>query len=221
MATAKTTTKRTTSTKKAEPKTQSNPQMDEILKLMKEIKAENEQLRKENEEIKNQSVVVSNIPTNGSKKVKCVNLLHNPLNVSTEPDGQGRVYTFDGYGKYRRIKFNDLADIVACYPNTMENGYLYICDAQVVEELGLSEDYENVYTEQMVNTVCEMQTENAVNMFMGMPPSLQESTAIAIAKNINDGKKVDLNCVAKVKLECGVDIVEIAENLAQENTVKE
>ena len=66
-----------------------------------------------------------------------------------------------------------------------------------------------------------MQTENAVDMFVGMKPSLQESTAIEIAKNINDGKAVDLNCVAKVKVACGVDIVEIAENLAQEKTVKE
>lgn len=222
MATAKTTSRKTTSTKKTTPKEQTaDTQMEEILKLMKEIKAENEQLRKENEEIKKQAVSVTATPINGSKKVKCVNMLHNPLNVSTEPDGQGRVYTFDGYGKYRRIKFNDLADIVACYPNTMENGYLYICDPQTVEELGLSEDYESVYTDEMVNTVCEMQTENAVDMFVGMKPSLQESTAIEIAKNINDGKAVDLNCVAKVKVACGVDIVEIAENLAQEKTVKE
>lgn len=31
----------------------------------------------------------------GGKKVKVINMMHNILNLSTEPDGQGRSYTFE------------------------------------------------------------------------------------------------------------------------------
>ena len=81
---------------------------------------------------KPQTVVVNN--DNNSirgKKVKVVNLMQNPLNLSTEPNGMGRIFTFNKYGDSKLIKFDDLADIVASYPYTMEHGLAYICDKEV------------------------------------------------------------------------------------------
>ena len=67
--------------------------------------------------------------------------MRNPLNISTEPNGGGRTYSFKNYGDSRLIKFDDLSDIVASYPYTMEHGLAYICDKETVKELGLEEEY--------------------------------------------------------------------------------
>ena len=54
-------------------------------------------------ELKNQlnqppQVIVQN-DKRVNAKIKCINLAHNPVNVSTMPNGQGRVYTFNEYGQ--------------------------------------------------------------------------------------------------------------------------
>ena len=127
-------------TPKVEEKNTVNSQDEIIKQLMAQIEEQNARMAEMQKQIENnnqpQTVVVNN--ENNSirgKKVKVVNLMQNPLNISTEQDGNGRVYSFKNYGDSRLIKFDDLADIVASYPYTMEHGLAYICDKEVVEEL--------------------------------------------------------------------------------------
>ena len=103
-------------TPKVEEKKTDNSQDELIKKLMAQIEAQNIKMAEMQKQIesKSQPVVVSN--NNESirgKKVKVVNLMQNPLNISTEPNGGGRTYSFKNYGDSRLIKFDDLADIVA------------------------------------------------------------------------------------------------------------
>ena len=103
-----------------------NDQSEIIKQLMEQIQKQNEQmelLKKEIDNKNSQQVIVQQQGNNfSSKKIKCINLMHNPLNVSTEPNGRGRVYNFPNYGDVRMIKFDDLSDIGASYPNKMEDG---------------------------------------------------------------------------------------------------
>ena len=147
------------------------------------------------------------------KKVKVVNLMHNPLNISTEPNGMGRVFTFREYGDTRLIKYDDLADIVASYPNTMEGGLAYICDKEVVESLGLSEEYEKLFDKATMDKIIKLREESDLELFLGMDKNLQESTARKIAERLNANEKVDYNYINTIKEKTGIDIESIAENL--------
>ena len=129
------------------------------------------------------------------KKVKVVNLMHNTLNISTEPRGMGRVYTFKEYGDSRLIKYDDLADIVASYPRTMEGGFAYICDKEVVESLGLADDYQKLFDKETMDRIVKLQDESDLELFLGMDIKLQESTATKIAQRINANEKVDYNYI--------------------------
>ena len=193
-----------------------NSQDEIIAKLMAQIEEQNKKMAEMQSQINNQSqpaTIIQNNNSMGAKKVKVVNLMHNPLNISTEPNGMGRVYSFREYGDSRLIKYDDLADIVAAYPNTMEGGLAYICDKEVVESLGLTEEYEKLFDKATMDKVVKLKEESDLELFLGMNRNLQESTARKIAERLNANERVDYNYINIIKEKTGIDIEEIAKNL--------
>ncbi len=151
------------------------------------------------------------------KKIKCINMMNNPLNVSTEPNGQGRVFSFDKYGDVRLIKFDDLADIVANYPNTIEKGLMLIANKEAVAELGLEDDYGDVLTKDVMDELVYLRRESDVDLFICMSAELQKSTATRIAELLNANESMDFNYLRKIKDVTGFDIEEIAKELKEFN----
>ena len=152
----------------------------------------------------------------GLKKIKCVNLMHNPINVSTEPNGGGKVYTFEKYGDYRMIRFDDLSDILSSYPYTMEHGLIYITDNKVVEAFGLADEYSKLYDKATIDKIIYLREETDVDLFIGMEKNLRESTAREIAKLMNQNERMDYNYLRRIKDECNLDIEQIAKDILEE-----
>lgn len=197
-----------------------NSQEELIKKLMAQLEEQNAKMAEMQKQIENnnqpQTVVVNN--ENNSirgKKVKVVNLMQNPLNISTEQNGNGRVYSFKNYGDSRLIKFDDLADIVASYPYTMEHGLAYICDKEVVEELGLADDYAKLFDKERMDKVVKLREESDLDLFLGMDVNLQESAARRIAELINANERMDYNYLRTIKEKTGIDIEAIAKELKE------
>lgn len=207
MATEK---KTTTTTTKAKVKEQSDfSQIEELLAKIKQLE----------EQVQNKSqVIVTQDKGFSGKKIKCINLMQNPISVSTEPNGEGRVYYWERYGQTLLIKFDDLSDIVASYPRTMEQGLIYITNSDVVEELGLTEEYKNLYTKDMMDSVLNLNDEYAIDLFNGMPTALKESVSVEMAKKIKDGHVYDLNLLNKIKETSGFDIMNLSNEIKKEET---
>ena len=217
----------------ASKKTNTNTTTQKTTKIIKQDEdKETERLKEENESLQKmlasmqeqittlmkqgnsapQVQVVKDVGSSG-KKVKVMSLIHNPINVSTDVNGGGRVKSFHKYGDVRTIKFDDLSDIVSAYPNTFNKGYLYIMDNDVVSELGLTDEYSStVYSKEQVDNIVNLTDETAVNLFMGMDKDLRDSTAKAIARNLKNGKNYDYNLIHMIKTETGIDIQSIADN---------
>ena len=207
---------KTATTPKVEENVKVNSQDEVIAKLMAQIEEQNKKMAELQSQINNQQPQTTIIQQNNGlsgKKIKVVNLMHNALNLSTEPDGMGRVFTFNEYGDSRLIKYDDLADIVAAYPNTMEGGLAYICDKEVVESLGLTEEYEKLFDKATMDKVVKLKEESDLELFLGMNRNLQESTARKVAERLNANERVDYNYINIIKEKTGIDIEEIAKNL--------
>lgn len=209
----------TTNTKKVETKVENN-QDDIIKKLMEQIAEQNAKMAEMQKQIENNNaptVVVSNDNSSviRGKKIKVINLMQNPLNIATQPNGRGRVYSFRNYGDSRLIKFDDLADIVASYPYTMEHGLAYICDKEAVEELGLSEEYTKLFDKERMDKVVWLREESDLDLFLGMDKNLQESVAIRIAELMNANERMDYNYLRTIKEQTGIDIEAIAKELKE------
>lgn len=150
------------------------------------------------------------------KKIKCINLMRNPLNVSTEPLGRGKVFEFQKYGDTKLIKFDELSDIVSSYPNTMEQGFLYITNPDAVAELGLSDEYVNVVPKDLLDTLLYLRRDMDVDVFVSLPKPMQESMAIEIARLINANETIDWNRLKNIKDLTGIDIDSISKTLIVE-----
>lgn len=203
--------------KAVEEKKTDNNQDELIKKLMAQLEEQNAkmaEMQKQIENSKSQTVIVNN-ENNAirGRKVKVVNLMQNPLNISTEPNGGGRIFSFTRYGESRLIKFDDLADIVSAYPYTMEHGLAYICDKEVVEELGLADDYAKLFDKETMDKVVWLREEADLELFLGMDKNLQESAAKRVAELINANERMDYNYLRTIKENTGIDIEAIAKEL--------
>jgi hypothetical protein len=194
-------------------------QMEELKKQIQDVNQEKSGLQQLVDTLKNNNN--STKQTVGSKKIKCINLMHNPLNVSTEPDGMGRVFSFQNYGDTQFIKFDFLSDIVSSYPYTMEHGLLYICDKEAVEELGLSDEYKKIYDKETLDKLIYLREETDVDLLIGMEKNLQESIVIKIAQLLNANEKMDFNYLRKIKEETGYDIEQIAKDIKENESKNE
>jgi len=187
-------------------------QMAEMAEMLKQMKAQNALLQ---QQILTPS---SSEKTLFGKKIRCINLANNPLNVTTEPDGKGKVYTFDKYGDSRLIKFDDVADIVASYPNTCEMGLFYIANKDAIKELGMEDVYENLLTQKQIDEMCYMRRESDVDIFIGLDSIVQKIWATKIADLLNKNEKIDYNFLRRIKDETEIDLEELAKDM-KENPV--
>lgn len=221
LATEKPTTKKekvTTKTEKTEKVEKPTKTVDEekedlkeqnkqMAEMLKQMQAQIEQLKAESNKVQ----VIQTVGSSG-KKVKVINLAHCPVSVSTEGDGQGIVKTFNKYGDVLTIKFDVLSDMVANYQNTFSRGYLRILDKDVVDELSLTDEYEELYTKEMIDEIINLQTDGAVDLFINMDDTLRETTARTIAMNLKNGQVYDFNRLHRIEKETGINIEKLSEN---------
>ena len=220
LATEKPTTKKEKATTKAEktvkaeePETVDSEKEDlkeqnkQMAEMLKQMQAQIEQLKAESNKVQ----VIQTVGSSG-KKVKVINLTHCPVSVSTEGDGQGIVKTFNKYGDVLTIKFDVLSDMVANYQNTFSRGYLRILDKDVVDELSLTDEYEELYTKEMIDEIINLQTDGAVDLFINMDDTLRETTARTIAMNLKNGQVYDFNRLHRIEKETGINIEKLSEN---------
>lgn len=220
LATEKPTTKKEKATTKAEKtekvaesktvdveKEDLKEQNKQMAEMLKQMQAQIEQLKAESNKVQ----VIQTVGSSG-KKVKVINLAHCPVSVSTEGDGQGIVKTFNKYGDVLTIKFDVLSDMVANYQNTFSRGYLRILDKDVVDELSLTDEYEELYTKEMIDEIINLQTDGAVDLFINMDDTLRETTARTIAMNLKNGQVYDFNRLHRIEKETGINIEKLSEN---------
>lgn len=185
--------------------------MDQVASLTKQVesaKNEKSDLQQLVDVLKSNQSPRDNLPT----KVKVISLLENQLNLSTQPNGSGKIYTFSKLGDAKVLRMQDLEDILSIvqYREQAEKGYFYICNADVVEEFGLTEEYENIVNDKILADVETLKSDNAVDIFVGLSKTVQNSLARKMAESIADGVRLDRNKLEDIRLATDVDIEKMA-----------
>ena len=148
------------------------------------------------------TVLQTSSPT--SRKVKCVSIAHHPVNVSTQAKMNGKVFKFAKYGQVIQMKYDELLDVLASYPNTMASGLIYICDRDIIEDNGLEEAYENIYSKDIMDKIVYLREESDAHLI-----NLKESTIVKVVQLYKDGEKMDATALMVLR-DNGIDIVELA-----------
>ena len=235
-------TKTTTSTRGRKPKTET-VDIDKELEIKEEVKVENtnvisqdefNKVQKEKDDLatmlaqlqaqmiqlqsqvgRTQKKVNDNLPN----KVKVVNLLSQTLNLSTEPMGGGKVFTFEGFGDMVTMKTSHLEDILSIpvYRKEAEQMFFYICSPEIVEDQDLTDSYENGITEETVRFITSLQDDKCVDMFVGLSKGLQDSISTKIAEDMAKGIDYDRNRLADIQMRTEIDIQDMAKTFKELN----
>ena len=197
--------------------------MEQVANLTKQVEDAKKQADSANSEKSDLQQLVDVLQANKSNldklptKVKVISLLENQLNLSTQPNGQGKIYAFSKLGDSKIIRMQDLEEILSIvqYREQAEKGYYYICNADVVEEFGLTEDYEHIFNDKILADVETLKSDNAVDIFVGLNESVQQSLARKMAENIANGVRLDRNKLEDIRLATDIDIEKMANDFKE------
>lgn len=193
--------------------------------------AEMDSLRKENEELKSQlqtileklstieekeNTTVSENETvedyeddvetykeiNPLKPIKVVSLSDGGVSLRTNTNGSGKSFRFDKFGHSISITYSDLQDVIAVNRTFIEDGTVYICDADVVKNNYLDEYYNRFLTVEKITNILSFSKSDIVDMVSNTTETIQETIISLIVKKINNNEYVDMNKVEAIGKSC-------------------
>ena len=117
------------------------PNVEALLKKIAELEAKMAEMETTSDDVEAASDEPTEPPAN--KNIKLMSLYYGTLNLATQPNGGGRIVSFNKYGQIRNVLYSTLIDIVNTNRRFSEEGYFYIMDSNAVYHLGLSEFYKD------------------------------------------------------------------------------
>ena len=193
--------------------------------------AEMDLLRKENEELKSQlQMILEKLSTieekenttvsenktvedyeddvetykeiNPLKPIKVVSLSDGGVSLRTNTNGSGKSFRFDKFGHSISITYSDLQDVIAVNRTFIEDGTVYICDADVVKNNYLDEYYNRFLTVEKITNILSFSKSDIVDMVSNTTETIQETIISLIVKKINNNEYVDMNKVEAIGKSC-------------------
>lgn len=186
----------------------------ELLKKIEEMQNQLAQLKAENEAFKNNRVETNEDEEeiNGDTDIPVISQTVGKLVLSTDGNGMGTVYRFDGFGEVHDIPFADLKDIVKNKPRFAKEGAYYISNAQAVKKLRLTREYENIVDSKLFAHILDEKSDVVINAYKNAPKLQQEQIVSMIEEKINRGQDVDGNILVKIGKLCGKDFLRVEED---------
>lgn len=192
-----TTTKKTTGTTIAMPKTEAQPiKTAEVANLEDKVKFLTEQLSKMQEMMAsmNMMTVPQAVPTNENRLIRFINLSTGKIVLKGST-----TWVIDKQFDYRDFLETEASIIVANMPKTISQGFVYIADADFVASHNLAEVYRHILSDDTLKTLLDKDYKHVVDLFK----SCSDAQKLIIFDMINDrleqGIDVDANIVAQIE----------------------
>jgi len=195
--------KRTTSTKKtvdyekamAEMKNGYEKQLEDMKKMIESLQANM---------MPSAPIMVNNI----DKEVTFVSLCNHILNLSTEPNGGGDVYTFTSFGEEQNIPYSDARKIIKNNKSFIKGGKCIIADDEIIAAEHLTNDYKKLLDkDELINLLTE-DRKRFKEVFASMTQTQKEVFKDIVVKRLYEDKdSIDMNIVQVLNDEFDTDIL--------------
>lgn len=139
---------------------------------------------------------------NPLKPIKVVSLSDGGVSLRTNTNGSGKSFRFDKFGHSISITYSDLQDVIAVNRTFIEDGTVYICDADVVKNNYLDEYYNRFLTVEKITNILSFSKSDIVDMVSNTTETIQETIISLIVKKINNNEYVDMNKVDAIGKSC-------------------
>ena len=144
------------------------------------------------------------------KYIKVMSLISERLNLSTEPKGKGRNFSFTHYGEVKRILYADLLRILENNRGFLDSLYFIIMDSSVLRKHDLISTYEKALNKEKIDLFFAPNANqtDAVNLFKATSPKQQESIVNLILDRMREGHQMDFNFLRRLSDVIGYSISE-------------
>ena len=136
------------------------------------------------------------------KPIKVVSLTDGGISLRTNTSGTAKTFRFDKFGHATTITYSDLQDIIATNRTFIEDGSVYICDADVVKNNYLESFYDKFLTVEAITNILTFNKSDIADMVSNTTESIQETIISLIVKKINNNEYVDMNKVDAIGKAC-------------------
>lgn len=160
-------------------------------------------------------------PIRPDKYIKVMSLNFGQLNLTTEPKGQGKLFSFNKFGDVWNIVYSDLANLIHNHQSFAEQGRFYIFNKQVVKNHGLVEHYNKLLTKEMIEKILDYNKDDIVNLFKNATNAQQETIINLLIKKLTVGEELDINKIDIISRLSGVDIYKIANEKIEAKNINE
>lgn len=209
--------------KKAEPKVeklddnneleQVKKEKDELAKMLKMMQAQMESLQNQfNAQNSDNNNIVVTQSDNITRTVKVISLVPNTYNLTTQPNGRGKIYTFNKFGDSLNIRFTDMQDILNIYGQQFESGMAILTNKKDYDDLAIGYLWDSVISKDKLDRLLELKDEESINVILNMDKDTQERIARIIAQKIFDGVNYNYNVIRDLE-DNGIEINSIVEML--------
>jgi hypothetical protein len=183
-----------------------NKENDDLEKLRKQVELLSKQLEKLSQQGNSPNEIESgtdngneeDIVISSDEYIKVMSMLPYTLNLTTEPRGRGKLFTFETFGQVKRILYSDLNHIIENHPKFVQNGSFIILNQRVIRRHGLDDAYESILDKGKIEQILTGNQSDAVNLFKSANKNQQEAICQMIIKEGVAGKEYDLNLLDRL-----------------------
>lgn len=122
-----------------------------------------------------------------------------------------QVWDLKGQFAQRSFREREARIIATNMPNAIRKGYIYIADAQFVEENDLEEIYQYLLNDTQLKTLLDNKAEYVVELYKNASPSQQNIIIDMIADKKTRGEEVDGNVLIQLTKLSGKDLVNMGD----------
>lgn len=170
-------------------------QFEEMMNLQAEVEKQNQETKETTEEPSEDEYV----EISPMKPIKVISLFNGGVNLSTGGDSSSAKYfRFDKFGATKVLTYQDLQDVITNNRSFIEDGYVYICDKNVVRNNYLEDFYKRFLTVDMINNILTFSDDKIKEMVSNTTTAIQETIISILVDRINRGEYVNRNKVAIV-----------------------
>lgn len=173
--------------------------LSSLMKQINDLKEENEKLKESNAENleieKDLEYVDEYVDISPSKPIRVLSLFKGGLTLKTSQDGSGKNFRFDKYGHVRAIAYGDLQDCIAVCRKLIEEGYVYICDKDVIRNNYLEDYYKRFLNKEQIDGILFFNDEDIKGMIENTTRPIQETIILSLIEKINNDEYVNRNKV--------------------------
>lgn len=174
-----------------------------------------ENLKQQVELLKSMLSMVSNKEKENIDKdrdIPFISLSLGTVNLSTEGDGKGDIFTFEHFGDNLMIPMTQAKQIIRKNKNFIREGLVYIDDEEFIKSERLTSSYKNILSKEEIESLITKKKKDFESTFNNMTKSQQELIAGLIVDKIRKDEEVDMNIIQVINTSLKTDLIREVED---------